>query len=97
MRKYSLLLMTGLSVLTFSACTVAQDQSEPSAQRSGGQKGGQERKGPPPEAFTACNGLSVGSTCTVETPRGTLNGTCQSPRGEGELVCGPAGGKKPRR
>ncbi len=93
MRKYGLLLMTGLSVLTFSGCTVAQDQSEPSGQRGGGK----ERKGPPPEAFTACNGLAVEAICTVETPRGKLSGTCQAPRDEGELVCALAGGKKPRR
>lgn len=36
------------------------------------------RQGPPEEAFTACEGLSQGDECTVQTPRGTLNGVCVS-------------------
>jgi hypothetical protein len=54
------------------------------------------RRDPPPEAFTACKGLSEDDTCSVETPRGTLGGTCREPRHasrqEGSLICVPASG-----
>lgn len=43
---------------------------------------------PPPEAFEACDGAAEGQACTVETPHGTLSGTCQMPRGN-RLVCVP--------
>jgi len=33
---------------------------------------------PPEEAFTACNGLAVNASCTVQTPNGTVTGTCQT-------------------
>ncbi|WP_020414479.1 hypothetical protein ACJJIP_01865 [Microbulbifer sp. VTAC004] len=58
----------------------------------------QPRK-PPQEAFDACNEMSEGDSCTVETPRGTLEGTCRIPPREEQLVCVPAKmeGHRPRR
>lgn len=45
---------------------------------------------PPPEAFEACEDALQGDACRVETPHGTLNGTCEMPRGD-VLVCVPEG------
>jgi hypothetical protein len=43
---------------------------------SEGQRGGR-RHGPPPEAYTACEGKSAGDTAQFESPRGdTVTGTC---------------------
>ncbi|WP_035075532.1 DUF1566 domain-containing protein [Maridesulfovibrio zosterae] len=49
-------------------------------------------QGPPPEAYTACEGLSSGEDCTVETPRGTLSGICMK-RGE-HFFCVPKGHRR---
>lgn len=51
-------------------------------------------KGPPAEAFTACESLSEGDACTVTTPRGEMTGSCKgAPNGEtGPLACAPEGG-----
>lgn len=46
-------------------------------------------RGPPPEAYTACNGQSEGAACSMTTPRGTLSGTCAATP-EGQLACRPA-------
>ncbi len=36
------------------------------------------RQGPPPEAYTACEGKSEGDTAEFESPRGdTVTGTCE--------------------
>jgi hypothetical protein len=48
-----------------------------------------DRRGPPPEAFEACSGASEGEACTVETPHGTLEGTCQQVPDADELACAP--------
>ncbi len=38
---------------------------------------GGRRQGPPPEAYTACEGKSAGDTAEFEGPRGdTVTGTC---------------------
>ena len=84
---------------TGDACTVSTPRGELSGtcQMPGGNalacapeghNGGQERRGPPPEAFSACEGKSTGDTCTVSTPRGELNGACQMPGGNA-LACAP--------
>ncbi len=50
------------------------------------------RKGPPPEAFTVCEGRSAGEQVSFETPRGdTLQATCEEKRGR--LVAVPEGHK----
>ncbi|WP_444928570.1 hypothetical protein ACJJIF_11895 [Microbulbifer sp. SSSA002] len=48
---------------------------------------------PPQEAIDACSSLAEGDACTVETPRGTLEGTCRQPPQAEQIVCVPAGGK----
>ncbi len=38
---------------------------------------GRRHQGPPPEAYTACEGKSVGDSAEFESPRGdTITGTC---------------------
>ena len=61
-----------------------QGQGRPAA---GGPNGGQ----PPQEAINACSGQPQGSTCSVNTPNGTLNGTCLTPPKLTQLVCVPVG------
>lgn len=42
------------------------------------EKNGQRHHGPPPEAYTVCEGKSVGDTAEFESPRGdTVTGTCE--------------------
>lgn len=60
-------------------------------QRNGPPQGGNGGQ-PPQEALTACIGLSQGTACTVNTPRGSINGTCQIPPNLSQLACVPAGG-----
>lgn len=54
---------------------------------------------PPQEAFAACNGISEGGGCAVETPHGTLEGTCRIPPEEEQVVCVPTKmeDRRPRR
>ena len=43
------------------------------------QQRGRRHQGPPPEAYTACEGKSEGDTAEFESPRGdTVTGTCVS-------------------
>ncbi|GAB2887881.1 hypothetical protein ACCI51_01625 [Microbulbifer echini] len=58
----------------------------------------QPRK-PPQEAFDACNGMSEGDACKVETPRGTMEGTCRKPPQQEQMLCVPAKmeGRGPRK
>ena len=46
--------------------------------------------GPPPEAFSACNGKTGGASCNMRTPHGIMNGTCGLPRGQNDIVCMPS-------
>ncbi|SLM31686.1 exported hypothetical protein [Desulfamplus magnetovallimortis] len=47
-------------------------------------------QGPPPEAFTACEGKSVGDTAEFVSPRGdTVTGTCETCRDGERLVLKP--------
>ncbi|MCP4414407.1 MAG: hypothetical protein GY808_17770 [Gammaproteobacteria bacterium] len=42
-------------------------------------RGGGKRQGPPPEAYTACEGKSAGDTAEFTNPHGeTLSGTCEN-------------------
>lgn len=42
------------------------------------QERGRRHQGPPPEAYTACEGKSVGDTAEFESPQGdTVTGTCE--------------------
>lgn len=47
------------------------------------------RRGPPPGALSACESLNQSDVCSVETPRGLLNGLCQMARHSETLVCVP--------
>lgn len=68
-------------------------QTQPTGQVGGGQAGqGQQ---PPQEAITACTGLSVGASCSINTPNGILTGTCGAPPNSTQLACMPAGGPPP--
>lgn len=57
------------------------------AQPPGGSQG--DRRGPPPEAIEACAGATEGQDCVVETPHGTLEGTCRQMHDGDELACVP--------
>lgn len=82
---------------TNSGVTVNGQQQQPQSgqgtngqnQPTGPQGGGQQ---PPQEAISACNGLSAGSSCSFNTPNGTMNGTCGTPPASSQLACMPAGG-----
>jgi len=53
-------------------CAVNTFGSDTEGQRSGGR-----HHGPPPEAFTACEGKNAGDTAEFESPRGdTVTGSC---------------------
>ena len=76
-------------------------QGQPSIGGQPPQGGGQGNGGgqPPQEAFDACIGLIQGAACTVATPNGTINGTCNLPPNSStqtttstQLVCVPLGG-----
>lgn len=44
---------------------------------------------PPQEAIDACSGKSESAGCSMNTPRGTLTGTCRTPPGQSQLACIP--------
>lgn len=61
------------------------------------QGGGKDRRGPPPEAIAACDGLAVGSSCEFTGRRDDLvSGICASPPSDDSVVaCKPDGGRPP--
>ncbi|RVU86646.1 hypothetical protein EOL70_04155 [Leucothrix sargassi] len=79
--------LTILVGLTLAVTAFAADDNRPD-----------RPKGPPPEAFTACETLSVGDACSMTTPRGEMSGSCKAaPNGEeGPLACAPEGGRGKR-
>lgn len=56
------------------------EQSQP----SGGQQGQ-----PPQQAIDACVGKSASSSCSVQTPQGSLSGVCRNPPNSSSLACIP--------
>ena len=68
-------------------------QTQPTGQAGGVQ--GQQGQQPPQEAIAACSGLSVGSACSINTPNGTVSGTCGTPPNSTLVACMPAGGPPP--
>jgi len=53
---------------------------------------GRGHHGPPPEAISACEGLSEGNTCSFTSRRGDeIEGTCGTTR-IGDFACMPEGG-----
>jgi len=54
------------------------------------QDGGRKHQGPPPEAYTVCEGKSEGDTASFETPNGdTVTGICVLDRSGDRLVLRP--------
>lgn len=51
----------------------------------------QEHRGPPPEATTACAGLTAGTACAFTLRGENLTGTCTAPPDGAALACRPAG------
>lgn len=48
------------------------------------------QQGPPPEAYSACDGKSEGDTASFESPRGdTITGTCTKGKNGDRLVLHP--------
>jgi hypothetical protein len=62
-----------------------QQQGSMGGQQMGGNTGGN----PPQEAITACSGKTTNASCTVQTPNGTINGTCKMPPNSSSLACVP--------
>jgi hypothetical protein len=46
--------------------------------------------GPPPEAFTACEGKAARDVCSVQMHERVMAGSCDAPPGETRLACHPA-------
>lgn len=66
--------------------------SSPSGYANNNEQAKGERRGPPPEAFTACEGKASGDTAQLETRNGkTLAGVCEELGGmnAGKLVLRP--------
>jgi membrane fusion protein (multidrug efflux system) len=64
----------------------------PPAQASGTWPRPGGRRGPPPQALTACKGKAEGDECSFTTPRGEMDGTCQPQRDTPEqMSCRPSG------
>ena len=69
-----------------------QNQPQVGSQQNQGQAGGQANGQQPPQtAIDACVNTAVNSACMIDTPNGTLNGTCQ-PVQNSIVACVPAGG-----
>lgn len=81
----SLSILMTLTALSFGSVALAQGSGDRRPPRR-----------PPPEAFEACADQEEGTLCAVETPRGTLEGTCRAPRGE-QLACVPNDHRPPPR
>ena len=59
-----------------------------SANQGQGQRGGSDRE-PPKEAIEICEGQEEGSSCTMTTPRGNMEGTCKNTPDDKYFVCMP--------
>lgn len=71
------------TIMTIPVSAVAQPASPP------GQQTGDPSQ-PPPEAIAACEGKQQANPCQVNTPQGTVAGTCAAI--QNQLVCAPEGG-----
>ncbi len=81
---------TGSIIETMPETQPAQVPAEQSPQQSGPQN-----RQPPQEALDACVSQSQGAACTVDTPNGTITGSCAVVQ-SGQLACVPAGGLPPQ-
>jgi len=81
-------------VLTVSSFSTQAYEDQAPVDQQGGEHYGKHR-GPPQEAFDACENKAGDDTCEVVTPRGnTINGICKLPPKQSELVCVPKGRMK---
>lgn len=81
MKKTTVTLVATLALLTVSQFAMANGPSG--------------RRGPPPEAFTACEGKSAGDTAEFSGRNGeSVTGTCEERNGK--LVLRPEGGRPDR-
>ena len=95
MRKLNMLMIATLVLLILPLQVAAQTVEQPN--QNGSQQSGSapsKGHGPPPEAYTACEGKSAGETSELLTPDGeTLTGPCEADR-DGRLVLRPENNKK---
>ena len=68
-------------------CTIALANSQDNGER-------RMRKGPPPEAREACEGKAAEAACEFEGRRGSVSGTCFSPKTDLPLACRPEHGHR---
>lgn len=79
MKKNTIALLSSLTLLFASQYALASDE----------QKGSSDRRGPPPEAFAACEGMSAGDTSEFSGRNGeSVAGTCEEGK-DGTLVLRP--------
>ena len=88
MNKNKIVKMSKKVIITFSAISALVTISY--AQQGGGPGNGQ----PPKEAIEICVGQDEGSECTMNTPKGSLSGTCMNTPDKKYFVCMPEGGPK---
>ncbi|MBK8780744.1 MAG: DUF1566 domain-containing protein [Anaerolineales bacterium] len=57
-----------------------------------GNQGTSNGQQPPQAAIDACVGLTLNTACSINTPNGTVTGTCGTPPNSSQMACMPAGG-----
>jgi len=83
----SFILLGLIGACSFSIPAMAQSSDSPQ----------RHKRRLPPEAFEACDGKAEGDICSVELPRGTVEGKCRWHRRSNKLVCAPSHHSKHRR
>ena len=64
---------TGIIFALLAICSIYAFGDDTAERKNGGRP-----QGPPPEAYTACEGKSAGDTAQIVTPNGdTMTGTCE--------------------
>ncbi|MES3022999.1 MAG: hypothetical protein V4857_15620 [Pseudomonadota bacterium] len=81
--------MKRLVALTLFACMGAAFAQPQHPERG-------ERRGPPPEAFSACKGKQNGDTVKAKMPRGEVSGTCRLVLIPDDIDGPGAGAQRPR-
>ena len=71
----------------FTYCAITALVTVSYARQEGGEKGE-----PPKEAIEVCVGQEAGTSCTMNTPRGSLIGECKNTPDKKYFVCMPEGG-----
>lgn len=79
MKLIKLHIVLGLILLCASQTNWAQAPQTEQAPGDGQQSGEHHHRGPPPAAYTACEGKTAGAAASFVNPRGdTVNGLCQA-------------------